>query len=179
MIYTKRFLTFSFLTLALVSSASAQPKPALSNGLSKSEVSRLWGEPKEKTEQESHHKEVWRYPDTAKVVFIESKVSNWGFGDANEAIEKPKKKEPVPSKEIKLDPADGDPGTRDLVREIAREIPSGPDSPASNEPPPPAAIPGQNMAGQIVQPPFMPQQGVPQFPPLGQQQPGPLIVDDE
>lgn len=103
----------------------------LKAGATLGEVLGAWGDPLEKVEKEVKQEVVWHYPDGAKVVFKQGKVTSWlapASVREREAEVAAAKAAATPS-EIELS---GE--TRDLVRDIAREVPSGPDAPFSDAP---------------------------------------------
>jgi len=101
------------------------------------EVLALWGEPAEKIDRAVLHQTVWRYSDGAFVVFKEGRVINWKSSRNRGPSKAPTTAEaPRGLPEVKPTSEMGD-----LVRDIAREVPGGPDVPYSE--PPPAANPPQ------------------------------------
>ena len=106
--------------------------PELTPGMSSKAVLDLWGEPTEREEQETKRLELWRYPKGALVVFHEGVVSDWNpvvslISQRSVAL----REKPVG---VKHTPVGVNQDTRDLVREIAREVPSGPDVSGPSEP---------------------------------------------
>jgi hypothetical protein len=135
-------------------------------------VRKSWGPPAEVEERETRRVLVWNYPSGAQVVFQAGVVSQWKVGK-HDAMRSEIALPPAP--QIELDKANDSRSqeayaTRDLVREIAAEVPSGPDSPSGpsneivlGEPSPVLSNFGQQQQ-QIVQPaipqPVAPLQGV-------------------
>lgn len=110
----------------------------LTPGATLGEVMDMWGEPKEKVEKGIKREVVWYYPQGAKVVFKDGKVKSWRPIDAVVQAEQ----ERQAAKAIVAPAADDVAGeTRDLVRDIAKEVPSGPDVPYVEPPAPPAGQP--------------------------------------
>lgn len=113
-------------------------------GASFGDVLGIWGEPVEKVEKDILRQVVWYYPDGAKVVFKDGRVRSWQPTKAVRAIQEQQvgmAKAKAASTEVELS---GE--ARDLLGDIAREVPSGPDIPsgrgASIGAPPPL-IPNQ------------------------------------
>jgi hypothetical protein len=146
--------------------AERAPEP-LVTGSAPSDVMKVWGEPQEQVEREIKREVEWRYSNGSSVTFREGAVVAWKTRVAASEtptvkIDKPRKNN---GEEIKLNSptktkksSDG----LDFVREIAKEIPSGSDSPSSggespvspqnDAPPPPPASP-PSLVQQLVQPP--------------------------
>jgi hypothetical protein len=99
-------------------------------GATYGEVLSLWGEPSDKVEKEVKGQVVWYYPDGAKVVFKEGKVRSWRPTKALLAQQNDQQVSKIPPTPAVLS---GE--TRDLVRDIAKEVPSGPDVPMPDAPP--------------------------------------------
>ena len=127
-------LAASFLCLAIVGSASAESASEdLPKGATLPEVLKLWGHPTEKIERQVKHEVVWSYSHGAFVVFKDGRVINWksarGRGPTSEV-----QPTATPATERPLSEMG------DLVRDIAKEVPGGPDVPYSE---PPGAAVGQ------------------------------------
>lgn len=122
-----------------------------------SQVVSLWGQPTEIQEFEAKRQEVWRYSKGDSVTIHESKVISWEArtNEMNESfasggdthLQKGASRSGTVAKVV--EPSNE---TRDLVREIAKELPSGPDVPMPDTATDPAA-------GNAVIPP--PASGVP------------------
>lgn len=129
----------------------------LSSGATLGDVLGLWGEPTEKVEKAIKREVVWYYPQGARVVFKDGKVKSWrpidSIVEAQEAKEAAKAAAVPAGEEVASE-------TRDLVRDIAKEVPSGPDVPYVE---PPAAPAGQ--------PPLIPNQ----IPPGGRGAPAGVV----
>jgi hypothetical protein len=142
--------------------------PALKNGMISGDVVKLWGEPVERIEEEVKRRDVWHYPKGAKVVFHESRVVQWSGSVATTQIisqSEPQREVPPPPEAVVLNP-----DTRDLVREIARELPSGPDVPFVESSESPVNVP-------VVPNPAQPMQNsLYANPPIGNQA---YLADDE
>jgi hypothetical protein len=128
--------------------------PDLRSGSTYGQVFSHWGDPKEKVERGLKGETVWYYPSGGFVVFRRGKVVQWRspFG-ASSVAEQPTLTETVSA--VATEPIDS--LTRDLVRDIAREVPSGPDVPYSEPPPPlqvqPSSQPADGMLQPVPQPP--------------------------
>ncbi len=142
----------------------------LSNGMSSRDVILQWGEPLEIQEQEVKQLEVWHYPKGDRVVVREGKVLSWlRAGMPHGVHEEVRHAEPdAVARKVSAEaafPAIGTGGadTRDLVREIAKELPAGSDLPYTEQPeaaspqgmpPAAAAVPAQPpQAGLYANPP--------------------------
>ncbi len=124
--------------------------PTLRNGMISGDVVKLWGEPVERIEEEVKRRDVWLYPKGGKVVFHESRVIEWSAAAGTTQVvnsQNPPLKEVSPSPETVV----LNPDTRDLVREIARELPSGPDVPFVESSEPPVNVPVVPNPGQPMQ----------------------------
>jgi hypothetical protein len=95
-------------------------------GASYAEVMNLWGEPVEKVEEGILKQTIWYYKDGAKVVFKEGRVRSFRPTNAVIAQQALLEEAMRPSATAASELA-GE--TRDLVRDIAKEVPSGPDVP--------------------------------------------------
>lgn len=110
----------------------------LSTGASLGDVVGIWGEPTEKIEKDLKHEVVWYYPQGARVTFKNGKVSSWRPPDSIVEAQAGKAATVVAtpmSEQVAKE-------TQDLVRDIAKEVPSAPDAPYV-EPP---QVPGQPQA---------------------------------
>jgi hypothetical protein len=132
-------------------------RPILNKGMAASQVVSLWGQPSEIQEFEAKRQEVWRYGKGDSVTIHESKVISWevraiqmndttGVGSDI----KSQKGDRLTGVSAKMVEPNNE--TQDLVREIAKELPSGPDVPMPDTAADPAA-------GNAVIPP--PAAGVP------------------
>jgi hypothetical protein len=137
-------------------------------GSSFGEVLGIWGEPVEKVEKSVKREVVWYYADGARVVFKDGRVRS---SQPTKAILAMKAQEEA-ERAVLQTPAGAELSgeTRDLVRDIAKEVPSGPDGPASDSAP---------AAANVGQPPMVPNQ----IPPGGRNAPpgvvpGEVVLDD-
>jgi len=122
-------------------------------GASFGDVLGIWGEPVDKVEKGILHKVVWYYPDGAKVVFKDGRVQSFLPTKAVLAVQK----QQANTAKVATSPVavelSGE--ARDLVRDIAREVPSGPDisgGPSGASAAPPPLIPNQAPPGGRVAP---------------------------
>ena len=136
--------------------------------MSPSEVRRIWGEPLDVTESETNRALVWLYANGNKAVFREAILVSWK--EQETPSPQPEKVESAMNKPE--DPVFSE--SRDLVREIAREIPSGPEGggyesdPNANQIAGINPIPGQPNGMQPPPPPIY--QGLnPQGMPMGEE----------
>ncbi len=138
-------LCFSFVAVGSLRDVSADSfSRKIPAGASIGEVLGIWGEPVDKVEKDILRQVVWYYPDGAKVVFKDGRVKSWQPTNAVRATQEQQigvAKAKAASTEAELS---GE--ARDLLGDIAREVPSGPDVPggggASSSSPPPL-IPNQ------------------------------------
>jgi hypothetical protein len=140
------------------------------SGASFGEVLGLWGEPIDKVEKTVKREVVWHYPDGALVVFKDGRAKR---SQPTKAIVTAQAQEAAAKAAVAAPAAVEISGeTRDLVRDIAKEVPSGPDGPGGDSGPvtvnsgPPQLIPNQAPPGaaRIQQPAIAPAE---------------VIVDDE
>lgn len=140
-----RFIS-SLITLActLVCSVPAfgEPFEDLPVGSTLPEVLKAWGHPAEKIERGVKHEVRWNYSGGAFVLFKNGKVVDWksSRGRSPESIRKAAEPTAVSEK--------SNPEMGDLVRDIAREVPGGPDVPLA-EPPGGAAGQGSLMPNPV------------------------------
>ncbi|MFN4896599.1 MAG: hypothetical protein ACK5HO_12495 [Pseudomonadota bacterium] len=98
------------------------------SGSSYAEVLSLWGDPVDKVEEGLLKKTIWYYKDGAKVVFKNGRVRS--FRPTNAVIaQQVIQEESKAAAQVSASTISGE--TRDLVRDIAKEVPSGPDVPFS------------------------------------------------
>jgi hypothetical protein len=95
-------------------------------GASFGDVITLWGEPVEKVDEGVLKQTIWYYKDGGKVVFKNGRVRS--FRPTNAIIAQ---QQSMMEAQAKAEPAASEVAgeTRDLVRDIAKEVPSGPDVP--------------------------------------------------
>lgn len=155
---TKLAILSLFVVLAPNVSVAGDLTRKLQAGATLGEVLGSWGEPTEKVERGVKREVVWYYPQGAKVVFKDGKLKSWRPIDSIAQSDK----EREAAKFVVAPTGQEVAGeTRDLVRDIAKEVPSGPDVPYV-EP----AVPAQ--AGQ---PPLIPNQ----IPPGGRGAPAGVV----
>jgi hypothetical protein len=106
--------------------------PDLRNGNTIGQVIQQWGDPKEKVERGLKGQVIWYYQNGAYVLFQSGKVIRWRSPSSGSVVET----QPVPKATVATVPTIAvDSATRDLVRDIARELPSSPDAPYVEQPP--------------------------------------------
>lgn len=139
---TKLAILSLFVVLTPDISVAGDLTRKLNAGATLGDVLGSWGEPTDKVEKSIKREVVWYYPQGAKVVFKDGKVKSWRPIDA--LVQADREREAA---KLVVAPTGQEVAgeTRDLVRDIAKEVPSGPDAPYV-EPP---AVPG-------AQPPLVP-----------------------
>lgn len=118
----------------LVGQVIVEPRTALAadfskkipSGSSYADVMGMWGEPIEKVEEGILKQTIWYYKDGAKVVFKNGRVRSFRPTNTVIAQQAALMDAQVPAQTATAELA-GE--TRDLVRDIAKEVPSGPDVP--------------------------------------------------
>ena len=98
----------------------------LTAGSSYGEVLSAWGDPLDKVEKDIKREVVWYYKDGAKVVFREGRLKSWRPTSATVAAQKALEDQRQAAEPVATQLASE---TRDLVLDIAKEVPSGPDVP--------------------------------------------------
>jgi hypothetical protein len=136
-----------------ISRAQAQNRHSndLKRGDTLRQVLAAWGEPDERIERGVKRELVWRYKDGALVVFKDGRVKVFS-SPATERIEQARKLEQAVAEKKTESEASS---SKDVLRDIVRELPSGPDGPAPSEPQAPSTDP--DLAGLI--PNAVPQRG--------------------
>jgi hypothetical protein len=105
-------------------------KPPLQLGYRTGEVFTAWGAPTEKTERALKNEVVWDYPGGAFVTFKDGKVVAYRIAGGSIVDVKSETAAVAAQQTIAAAPTAVVAGaTRDLVRDIARELPSSPDAP--------------------------------------------------
>jgi len=112
----------------------------LSVGATLPEVMRVWGEPAEKINRDVKREVRWNYSQGAFVVFKDGKVIDWRSSRGRSPESLANKAEATKAADTAKVPENSAMG--DLVRDIAREVPGGPDVPYS-EPPSGGLVPNQ------------------------------------
>lgn len=154
-LYSK-FICGATLVCGLISSVALAEAPKyreVKQGSSLNDVLAAWGEPSERIQRSVKRELVWRYSNGANVVFKDGKVTSFKLAPNTEP-ERAKKRKAI------VTPARGEQGdqsaSRDVLRDIVREIPSGADAPYSE----PAA--GADTSGLVPNPvPPPPGRGAP------------------
>lgn len=122
-----RALSFMVVSVSTVSlAAAADLSKKIPVGGSIGDVLGTWGEPSEKVEKEIKREVIWHYSEGARVTFKDGRVKSWR---APESVRR--KEAEIAAAKAVATPIGGEltAETRDLVRDIAREVPSGPDVP--------------------------------------------------
>lgn len=119
-----------------MASAQTQGDDRFGVGAPLREVLAAWGEPDERIVREVKHELVWNYKGGARVVFKDGRVRSFR---ADEGIQQQQAKKAAAAEAAKK-AISGSTESKDILRDIVREIPSGadgpsaPDSPASSDP---------------------------------------------
>lgn len=120
--------TIALFMVSPVAWADAPKYREVKKGAPLSDVLAAWGEPSERIERSVKRELVWRYSNGANVVFKDGKVSSFKLAPNTEPERGRKQK-------VAVTPARGESGvqgeSRDVLRDIVREIPSGADVPYS------------------------------------------------
>ena len=147
------------LSVALPLAFADKAKAPLNLGIRTGEVVTEWGAPTEKIERALKNEVVWHYPGGAFVTFKGGKVIAYRLAGGAVVDAKSQAAAVQAQQTIAAAPTATVAGaTRDLVRDIARELPSNPDAPYTEPapdssagirgprnppaPPPPAMVPG-------------------------------------
>jgi hypothetical protein len=143
--FTSLIIGVCIMACANASSSEAQAKrdDTFGVGASLRQVLAVWGEPEERVVRGVKQELVWNYQGGARVVFKNGKVSSLRTGEADRQAQAKKAAEAEPVKKVSADSEE----SRDILRDIVREIPSGPDGPSSGGAAPPSSDP--NLAGLI------------------------------
>ena len=127
----------------------------ISNGMTGAEVLERWGQPKDRLERETKRRQVWIYDGEQEATFENGKVISFHESDAAQPVVAA----PV-EPEVKENIVNQD-SSSDLVREIAKELPSGPDVVSQDSTSPEVMpVPQNQFINQVPQPPGF--QGLPQ-----------------
>ena len=142
-------LALGLVMIPSVATAQAQKEDLVAVGAPLRQVLAAWGEPDERIIREVKRELVWNYKGGAQVVFKDGKVAAYRASD-EEQLQSRKAAAANVSK--KVDTASSE--SKDILRDIVREIPSGADGPVAGDPPPlsdpslqgliPNAVPGRN-----------------------------------
>jgi len=116
------------------SSVAAQMRrhDLFSAGAPLSEVLAAWGEPEERVVRSVKRELVWNYKGGARVIFKDGRVVSYKVGPRDSQHEAKKAAEA----EIAKKAVSASPESKDFLREIVREIPSGAEGPAPIDAPP-------------------------------------------
>ncbi len=141
----RKLITTLFVPLLV---ATASPLTAFAEGAFEDltvgdtlpEVMRVWGQPAEKINRDVKREVRWNYSQSAFVVFKDGKVIDWRSSRGRTPESLAKKATATKAPDTERSPESSAMG--DLVRDIAREVPGGPDAPYS-EPPQGGLVPNQ------------------------------------
>jgi hypothetical protein len=127
--FTTLMIGLCVMTCANVASSEAQAKrdERFSVGASLRDVLAAWGEPEERVVRGVKQELVWNYKGGARVIFKNGKVTSVRAGAAEQSVRAKKAPEPEPVKKVSADSEE----SKDILRDIVREIPSGPDGPST------------------------------------------------
>jgi hypothetical protein len=144
----RRILVGALLALAATVAQPAlaeKTKPPLQLGASTGQVLTAWGEPVEKIERALKHEVVWNYPQGAFVTFKKGQVSAYQIAGGQVVDAKSQARQIAAQQTVAAAPTEVIAGaTRDLVRDIAKELPSSPDAPYTEPPPQAGRAPSRN-----------------------------------
>lgn len=142
------FVGLFLLPLSVVTSAHAQIQTdnRVRNGMVLRDVLAAWGEPQERVERSVKHELVWNYKQGAQVVFKDGKVKSFKEPLAVQVSQEKKMAKAVAA-EKSAAAAAASVESKDVLRDIVRELPSGPDSPGGGDAPPASSDPA--LAGLI------------------------------
>ncbi len=115
------------------------------------EVLAAWGEPDERVERSVKRELVWNYKGGALVVFKDGRVKSFKSGTTDSQLQA---KKAAAAAEASKKSVSASTESKDFLRDIVREIPSGADGPAPLDAPPSN---DPNLAGLI--PNAVPQRG--------------------
>ena len=131
----KALLVIMVWTLNSQVTAAGDLTRKLTAGSSIGDVIGAWGEPAEKVTKGVKHEVVWYYPLGARVVFKDGRVRSWLPPKELRRAEQERAEQAAAASSVSAEVARE---TRDLVRDIAKEVPSGPDVPFVEQPKAPA-----------------------------------------
>jgi hypothetical protein len=135
-------LCFTMCGTASSGEAQAKPDDRFGVGATLRDVLAAWGEPEERVVRSVKHELVWNYKGGARVVFKNGAVSSFRTGETEHKVRTKKAASVEPAKQVSAEAEE----SRDILRDIVREIPSGPEG-ASSASAPPSGDP--NLAGLI------------------------------
>lgn len=147
---------FYFIQLAGVSYGADYAKP-IPAGASFADVMALWGEPVEKVEEGVLRQTIWYYRDGARVTFKDGRARSFRYSRTFIAAQRERAKaadgllgDVVGSEQVRVEKGEVNSEAMNIIKDIAKDVPSQPDSPYVE---PPAA-----QAAPVV-PPQQQQQG--------------------
>ncbi len=143
-------LTSLMIGMCIIACGNASPSEAQAKrddkfgvGASLRQVLAAWGEPEERVVRAVKQELVWNYKGGARVIFKNGKVSSFRTGEVERQIQVKRAVEVESVKKVDADSEE----SRDILRDMVREIPSGPDGSSSGGAASPSGDP--NYAGLI------------------------------
>ena len=110
------------------------------------DVLAAWGEPQERVVRSVKHELVWNYKQGAQVVFKDGKVKSFKEPLSVQAVQEKKIAKAIAAEKSAASAA-ASIESKDVLRDIVRELPSGPDAPGGGDAP--AASSDPALAGLI------------------------------
>jgi hypothetical protein len=154
------FVLVSFMEVASVH-AQVASDTGVRKGMALRDVLAAWGEPQERIVRSVKHELVWNYKQGARVVFKDGKVISFNEPRAVQALQE-KKIAKAAAAEKYAAAAAASVESKDVLRDIVRELPSGPDAPGGDAPPAssdpalagliPNAVPGRAVPPGVMVP---------------------------
>lgn len=140
------FLLILQLLVPSITPLAADFSKKIPAGSSYADVLSIWGEPIDKVEEGILKQTIWYYKDGARVIFKNGRVRSFRSTNTLIAQQAASVEAQVPVQTATAELA-GE--TKDLVRDIAKEVPSGPDAPYVEAPGSgqPAVVPNQAQSG--------------------------------
>ena len=143
-------LALGLMEMSHVATAQMQKDDRVAVGARLREVLAAWGEPDEKVVREVKHELVWNYKGGAQVVFKDGRVASYRASEFDQQQQLKKAAAAEAAKKVVSSSSE----SKDILRDIVREIPSGADGPSPGEPVAsndpslqgliPNAVPGRN-----------------------------------
>lgn len=141
------FVSLVFVPFIGITSVQAQTSDTgVRKGMMLRDVLAAWGEPQERVVRSVKHELVWNYKQGARVVFKDGKVISFKEPFTVQALQEKKIAKAVAA-EKSAAAAAASVESKDVLRDIVRELPSGPDVPGSGDASPASSDPA--LAGLI------------------------------
>lgn len=141
---------FASLLLPVIGGSSAQAQANSANEVRKGMVLRdvlaAWGEPHERIVRSVKHELVWNYKQGAQVVFKDGKVSSFKEPLSVQVVQEKRLAKAIAAEKSAASAA-ASVESKDVLRDIVRELPSGPDAQGGGDGPPTSSDPA--LAGLI------------------------------